>query len=186
MRRIIALTSFIVVAGAGAAYIGLSGRQTVPMSQLGAVSQVINTTQIAVHYSRPTARGRTLFGEDGVVPFGETWSPGANDATWLEINNDVQIAGKLLAAGKYSVWAEPSADEWTVIFSNAWEVFHIPYPGVEEDALRLQVPVGSGDYFETMTFHFPTLGPNTGALVLQWGNTKVSLPLEVPMELPAP
>ena len=186
MRKTQAVTSIAVVAGAAAAYMGLSGRQTVPLSQLGSVSQVVNTTQISVHYSRPTARGRTLFGPEGVVPYGEVWSPGANDATWIEFSHDVQIAGQVLAAGRYSMWADPGQDEWTVVFSNAWNVFHIPYPGVEEDALRLEIPVGSGDYFETMTFHFPTLGPNTADLTLQWGSTKIILPIEVPMELPAP
>ena len=55
------------VIGGGAAYLGLSGRTMVPLSQLGSVTQVVNTTTISVTYSRPVARGRTLFGPEGVV-----------------------------------------------------------------------------------------------------------------------
>ena len=74
-------------------------------SQSGSVWQEIANTSVTITYDRPVARGRELFG--GIVPFGEIWNPGANDATAIEFSRDVTINGNALAAGKYSLWAIP-------------------------------------------------------------------------------
>lgn len=178
------LVVLVAVLGGGAAYLGLSGRQSVPLSQLGSVSQVVNTTTISVTYSRPVARGRELFGPDGVVPFGEFWNPGANDATWIEFSKDVVLAGESIPAGSYSLWADPGAERWQVALSRDWDVFHIPYPGVDRDLIRIALPVGRGEHVEVMTFDFSEIGPNTTSLSFQWGTTRVVFPIEVEMELP--
>jgi len=60
-----------------------------------------------------------------------------------------------LAAGKYSIWAIPGPDEWTLIFSRAADVFHIPYPGEARDALRLKVKPQAGPFLESLAFYFP-------------------------------
>ena len=183
MRRSVVVIAAAVIGG-GAAYLGLSGRTMVPLSQLGSVTQVVNTTTIGVTYSRPVARGRTLFGPEGVVPYGEFWNPGANDATWIEFSRDVILAGDSIPAGSYSLWANPGAAEWQVALSRDWDVFHVPYPGAESDFLRLTLPVTTGEHVEVMTFDFEEVGPNTTALTFKWGATRVVFPITVEMELP--
>ena len=183
MKKTILVGVLLVTAG-GVTYLGLSGRQTVPLSQLGTVSQVVNTTTLSVTYSRPVARGRTLFGPDGVVPYGSFWNPGANDATWLEFSKDVLVAGYPVAAGKYSLWARPGVDSWDISLSRDWDVFHIPYPGEDGDFIRFSLPVDDGEHVEVMTFAFDELGPNTTVLSFRWGNTRIAFPVEVEMELP--
>src|SRR5688572_33459392 len=86
-------------------------------SELASVSQVVNGTRVTVEYSRPLARGRTPFGErrDGIVHWGEVWTPGANWATTLEVDRDVELNGNRVAKGKYSVWTIPQPEEWTVM-----------------------------------------------------------------------
>ena len=150
----------------------------VKASQSGEVSQTIATTQITVTYDRPVARGRELFG--GIVAYGQIWNPGANDATMIALSQPVTINGASLPAGRYSIWAIPDPSEWTVIFSRAADVFHEPYPGEEQDALRLSVAPTSGDHMETLAFYFSMVDKKDTELRLHWGETIVPLHIRVP------
>ncbi len=150
----------------------------VQASQSGSVSQTIANTELTITYDRPVARGRALFG--GIVPYGEIWNPGANDATAITLSRAVTINGNRLDAGKYSIWAIPGEREWTVIFSRATDVFHQPYPGEEHDALRLTIAPTTGDYVETLAFYFPVVEKKDAELRLHWGETIVPFAITVP------
>lgn len=161
---------------AGAAPGGLEA-QAVRRSQRGTVSQTIATTTITVIYNRPSARGRTLFG--GVVRFGRVWNPGADEATTLTVSKDVRIAGQPLAAGKYSLWVIPAErGPWTLIFSRAANVFHVPYPQ-GQDALRVSLEPERGAFMETLAFYFPVVEADSTVLRLHWGETVLPIPLAV-------
>ncbi len=84
-----------------------------------------------------------------------------------------------LAAGKYSVWAIPEPQEWTLIFSKAADVFHVPYPGEAEDALRLKVTPQAGPGLETLAFYFPSVETDHALLNLHWGETIVQIHIDV-------
>ena len=91
------------------------------------LTQMVSRTELALRYYRPVARGRTIFPD--VVRWGREWTPGADSATRLETDGDIEVEGHRLAAGKYSLWVIPmEREEWTVIFSRAHTVFHLPYP----------------------------------------------------------
>ena len=150
----------------------------VAKSQSGSVWQRVANTEITVTYDRPVARGRELFG--GIVPFGEIWNPGANDATAIAVSRDVTVDGQPLAAGKYSIWAVPDPSEWTVIFSRAADVYHTPYPGEDQDALRLTVTPQTGSHVETLAFYFAMVEGKDTELRLHWGETIVPVVISVP------
>ena len=147
-------------------------------SQRGSVSQTIANTELIITYDRPVARGRELFG--GIVPYGEIWNPGANNATTITVSRRVTINGNPLAAGKYSIWAIPRPSEWTLIFSRAAEVFHEPYPGEQHDELRIQINPIVGHYIETLAFYFPAVEKKDAELWLHWGNTILPFAVAVP------
>ncbi|MGH7701047.1 MAG: DUF2911 domain-containing protein [Gemmatimonadales bacterium] len=149
--------------------------QEVRRSQRGTVMQMIATTAVTVIYNRPSARGRELFG--GVVPYGREWNPGADEATTVTFSKDVRIAGQPLAAGKYSLWLIPAEGAaWTVIFSRAANVFHVPYPA-GQDALRAQIEPEQGCFMETLAFYFPAVQPDAAELRLHWGETVLPIPI---------
>lgn len=143
--------------------------QAIPFSQHGAVSQRVGLTDISIEYNRPVARGRKLFGEGGVVPWGRIWHPGADSATTITFSRDVRVEGHPLAAGAYTLWTIPRPDRWTIIFSRAVHVFHIPYPGAAHDALRVEVTPETGAHMETLAYYFPVVGPDSAVLRLHWG-----------------
>lgn len=149
----------------------------VPLSQRGAVTQHIAGVEVRVVYARPVARGRELFG--GIVPFGEVWNPGADRATRIELSGDLLVDENRLEAGKYSIWAVPGPEEWTVIFSRAWNAYHVPYPE-GQDALRLTVAPVRAPHMETLAFYFPVVDKRRAVLSLHWGETRLDIPLEVP------
>ena len=147
-------------------------------SQRGSVAQKIANTDITITYSRPVARGRQLFG--GIVPYDEVWDPGADQATSLAFSRDVQVNGHALRAGKYSLWVIPRTTAWTVIFSNAADAYHTPYPGEAKDALRFDVTPRAGQHTETLTYDFPIVEGKDAELDMRWGTTVLPLSLKVP------
>ncbi len=159
-----------------------SGSETADLSvapsQAASVSQKLGHAEITVVYNRPVARGRRLFGE--LVPWGEVWNPGADGATHIRLSADVEIGGRPLAAGTYSLWAIPDTVEWTLIFHRDWQVYHFPYPGSEGEALRLEVAPRPAPHMETLAFYFPVADRRHGLLVLHWGETAIELPITVP------
>jgi hypothetical protein len=152
--------------------------EQVRKSQAAAVSQRVANTEITVTYSRPVARGRELFG--ALVPYGQVWNPGADQATAIRFTRDVHVNDHHLAAGKYSVWAIPRRSAWTVILSSAADVYHTPYPGEAHDALRLDVEPESGPHMEAVMFYFPLVEGKDAILRLHWGETVVPLAIRVP------
>lgn len=146
-------------------------------SQRGSVTQRIADTTITVDYSRPVARNRELFGK--LVPWGRIWCPGADDATTLEVSTALKIDGKDLPAGKYSLWAEPQPERWTLIINRNHAVWHTRYPE-GQDALRLEVAPRTASHMETLAFYFPVVDGRKGELVFHWGTVVVPMTLEVP------
>lgn len=157
------------------------GAPRVRPSQHGTVTQRVGTTDIAIAYNRPVARGRALFG--ALVPWGREWNPGADTATTISVSAPVRVNGERLAAGTYSLWAIPDTASWTIIFSSAQPVWHRPYPA-GRDALRVRAAPATGDHMETLAFYFPVVGPDSTVLRLHWGTTIV--PVTIRTEAPAP
>jgi hypothetical protein len=147
-------------------------------SQAAAVSQRLANTEITVTYSRPVARKRELYG--ALIPYGVVWNPGADQATAIQFSRDVTVGDQPLAAGKYSLWASPGPETWTVIFSRAADVYHTPYPGEAQDALRLDVTIEAVSHAEVLTFAFPLVDGKTATLALDWGMVRVPLRIVVP------
>jgi hypothetical protein len=162
----------------GAPPTGIIPLEEVRKSQAAAVSQRVANTEITITYSRPVARGRALFG--ALVPYDQVWNPGADQATAIAVTRDVQVNGAPLPAGKYSLWAIPRADRWTVIFNRAADVYHTPYPGDAQDVMRLEVAPERGPHMEALTFYFPEVEGKQAVLRLHWGEVIVPLTLDVP------
>ncbi len=76
----------------------------------------IKDATITVDYSSPSVKGRKIFG--GLVPYNEVWRAGANEATIFSTDKDIEVEGKKLAAGKYSLFMTPGEKEWTVYFNS--------------------------------------------------------------------
>ena len=134
-------------------------------------------TEISVFYCQPAKKGREIFGK--LVPFGEVWRTGANEATTFTTNKDLSIGGKTLPAGKYTLWTIPEKDQWTVIFNGKQYDWGVSFGAkasreAEADVLQIKVPTATlGSVQERFNISFDQTTP---ALVLAWDMTKVVVP----------
>jgi len=137
---------------------------------------MLDSNQIRVRYIRPVARGRALFG--ALVRYGRVWTPSADSAMLISFTRDVEIEGKPLMAGSYSLWAIPDSTQWTVIFNKTSRAFHVGSYSESEDALRVTAKVDSLPHVETLTAGFPLVDGRRAVFRLQWGTTAVALKIE--------
>ncbi|MGQ0643294.1 MAG: DUF2911 domain-containing protein [Gemmatimonadaceae bacterium] len=160
--------------------------QTIPFSQRGMVAQTVGFTEIVVRYGRPVARGRALFGDSAIVRWDRIWHPGADSATLIAFDKDVQVEGRAVKAGEYTIWLRPRASgAWTFILSRAAHVFHTPYPGEAHDALRLEIAPERGAHMETLAIYFPVVLRDDAVLRIHWGETMVPIKITAPYRPPA-
>ena len=144
-------------------------------------SQKVGLTEVTITYSRPSAKGRKIFGD--LVPFGKLWRTGANMATKISFEDDVKIGGKDLKAGTYAIFSIPNEDEWTVIFNKNYNQGGTGNYKESEDAVRVNVkPKKIADTIETFMINLENVKPNSALIELAWENTIVHVPLEVSID----
>ena len=144
-------------------------------SEAGTVSQTLDGTTITMAYSRPSARGRELFG--ALVPWDVVWTPGANWATTLETNRDVRLNGVQVPAGEYSVWMIPHEGTWTLTLNPEPKLFHFQKPDSAEGQIHVAVHPEEAPHTEMLTWSFPAVSGDAAVLQMRWGTT--SVPVEV-------
>jgi hypothetical protein len=142
-------------------------------SQRAELMQMVGATEVRVMYIRPVARGRALFGS--LVRYGRVWTPSADSAMRISFSTDVDIEGKPLAAGSYSVWAIPDSTQWTLIFNKTSHAFHIGSYSEKDDALRVTARVDSLPHVETLTLGFPVVDGRKAVMQIHWGGTGVKV-----------
>jgi hypothetical protein len=147
-------------------------------SPLSKMEQVVGLTDVHIEYSRPSAKGRTIFG--GLVPYDKLWRTGANAATVVTFSEDVVIEGKELEAGSYALFTIPGEDEWTIIFNTDTEQGGTGNYDEAKDALRVTVePQDLSEFVETFTIGVNNLTSSSATLNLRWENTEVIVPFTV-------
>jgi hypothetical protein len=135
-------------------------------------------TYVKITYGRPHKKERDIFG--GLVPYGEVWRTGANEATELTTTGDILLAGNQVKAGTYSIYTIPQQDKWTIILNSALGQWGAYEYDKQKDVLRFDVPVEKMDNtYEPFTIEFNQ--DNSDAfLLMMWDKTKVSIPLSFP------
>ena len=149
-------------------------------SELASFSQTIDGTKLTVEYSRPRARGRdTLFGTPA-VHWGETWTPGANWATTLEVSKSVKLNGRAVPKGKYSMWMVVRKDvDWTVVLEPKVHVYHTDPPDSNAAQIRFAAHPEPAPFTEVLTWSMPALRMNGGSLAMQWERVRIPLTVDV-------
>ena len=133
---------------------------------------------IKVDYSSPRAKGRKIFGtasEKAVVPYGEIWRTGANEATTFVPSANVSVGGKAVPAGSYTIFTLPKADGWTLVISKKTGEWGTDYAGEKEDLVRVPMTVSkTAAPVENFTIAFDPAGSKC-TLRLEWENTRASV-----------
>ena len=146
------------------------------------IVQSVGLTDVEINYSRPSARGRVVFGN--LIPFGKVWRTGANENTTVSFSDDVVIDGKTLKKGKYSLYTIPKIESWEIIFYKTTDNWGNPAEWKEENvALRTTVkPETLNKKVETFTIGVSGLDNNFAILEIYWENSYAALKFEVPTQ----
>ncbi|WP_017732257.1 DUF2911 domain-containing protein [Nafulsella turpanensis] len=154
------------------------GEQKKPLSPHTSTMAMVGDAHIHIDYSSPRVRNRIVFG--GLVALDEVWVSGAHNATWLETNQALKIAGNELPAGKYAFFTIPGEDQWTVIFNRNREQHGKDEYKQSEDVFRFSVkPETLQEPKEELTYQVNKLSDKEGTISLAWEKKKISFPFEV-------
>jgi hypothetical protein len=149
---------------------GRSGYVSPPKS----TSAVVGGKKISVEYYAPSMHGRKIMG--GLVPFGEVWCTGANYATKITSEADLQMGGLRLPKNSYSIWTIPNAQEWTLIINKETGQFHLNYkPSLDFGRTPMKVKTLDSPV-ETFRVDVRAEGGNKGVLALVWERTEAWIP----------
>ena len=140
-------------------------------------SVTIDGKKITIGYGAPSMRGRKVMG--GLVPYGEVWCTGANDATSLDTEADLDINGMKLPKGSYTLWTLPNPSEWLLIVNKQTGQWHTDYRDrydfgrVKMNLKTVSAPV------ERLKLEISAAGGNKGTLAVVWETTEASVPITV-------
>jgi hypothetical protein len=157
---------------------GDRGRLSLRASPLDSVTGHLARAEIKVCYSRPSARGRPVMG--ALVPFGQPWRLGANEATTLRLSIAVRFGDLRLLPGTYSLYAVPGPEMWELVVNAEPERWGIPIgaPVQAHDLGRAAVPSRRIETpVERLTLRFEPAGPAALTLVIEWEQTQLRVPI---------
>lgn len=139
--------------------------------------------RIDVFYCSPSKKDRVIFGE--LVPYGEVWRTGANEASTFTTNQDLEIDGQTLAAGKYTLWTIPGEDKWSIIFNKkmyGWGVKLTDQKAARDpkfDALVTEATVSKSiSVTENFSITISESSEQTAVMMFAWDNVVVPVKLQ--------
>ena len=140
------------------------------------IKQDFGIGSIELTYSRPSAKGRKVFGD--VVPDGKLWRTGANAATRISFSEPVEISGKKLDSGTYVLYTIPNQESWEIIINKGLKNSGVDGYKESEDVIRFKTePVKNKSSVETFTIQFTDVRPESCNLQLMWENKIVNIPI---------
>jgi len=164
-----------------ASTIGVHAQVKTPQSSpLAKAEQIVGLTTVQLEYYRPSAKGRTVYGD--LVPYGKNWRTGANGNSTVSFSDDVAINGKQLKKGKYAIFTTPKADSWDVYFYTDTDNWGLPEKWDDSKvAVKVTVkPETLSKSVESFTISINNLSNDSGSLDIAWERTNISIPFTVP------
>lgn len=151
-------------------------------SPLQTIKQSFALSDITVEYSRPSVKGRVIFGD--VVPFGKVWRTGANAATQITFGEDVTVEGNAVKAGTYALYTVPNKDSWEVMLYKDLKLGgNVNDYNKENEVLRFSVkPAYQSTKTETFTINVADVTNTTANIELVWDQTKVSFKVQADID----
>lgn len=147
-------------------------------SPRASVSYVVGLTEVRIEYSSPAVKGREIWGK--LVPFGEVWRAGANEATTISFSTDVNMEGQRLRAGKYAFFLIPAEGEWTVIFNRKADQWGAYEYDESQDEIRFSVePKMNEGMQERLSYSILDMKSDMGYIKLGWERMRLFMRFKV-------
>lgn len=162
--------------------LGFCQIETPQPSPNATMTQVVGLSETSVAYSRPSAKGRVIFGD--LVPYNQRWRTGANENTIITFSDDVEVGEQLLSAGSYAVYTLPKKGSWDVFFYEETDNWGLPTTWNENSvAAMVNVPTTMLNHFvETFSIGFDAIQLDKALLTMAWEKTMVEVPIHFPTD----
>jgi Protein of unknown function (DUF2911) len=171
----------VLIACLIASFSSLAQISTPAPSPSTVISQKVGLADVTISYSRPSVKGRKIFGEN--VPFGSVWRTGANQVTTIKFDDEVLLNGTKISAGSYALLTIPNEKEWTLILNKDDKQWGSTGYKAELDVLRLNLKAETlPSSIENFTIAFADFTPTTTNIVIAWEKTAVKFKIEHPVE----
>jgi hypothetical protein len=175
MRKPIILGSALIASVTFAVIVSAAqqDKSSRPSPPAKAECKLPNGKAVTVDYSSPRAKGRKIFGD--LVPYGQVWRAGANEATSFVTTSDISIGGKTAPAGKYTIFTIPEENKWTLVISKKTGEWGTAYPGPDNDLARIDMKVSKTSApVENFAIAFDQSGSGC-TMRMEWENTRASV-----------
>jgi hypothetical protein len=183
IRKTVTVFTGITLLTFSAAMLAQEGTEQVPAKSKGGkasphatVFLAIGGKKISVTYGRPSMKGRKIFG--GLVPHGQVWRTGADEATVLETEGDIMLGSLHVPKGSYSMFTIPGEKEWTLILNkevNQWGAFKYNQAAdFGRTTMKLQK---AGSPVEQFTITLHRKGNSEGELRMAWDTVIATAPI---------
>ena len=146
-------------------------------SPVAKVTQTVGLTDITIEYSSPSVKGRKIWG--ALVPYGEVWRAGANQATKITFSKDVTVGSTSVPAGSYAFFVIPTANEWTLILNKDFNQNGTDKYKPELDAVRVPVQPKAISHRERLAYLVADFTDDAASLDLEWEKLRASLPIKL-------
>lgn len=147
------------------------------LSPTSKLTQEFSTSNIEISYSRPSMRGRKIFGE--LVAFGNVWRTGANSATKVKFGEDVTVGGQAVKAGEYALYTIPGVAEWEIILNKGVGNWGNAGYDKADDVARFKIaPKALDKNVQTFTINIGHITYSTCNIELMWEKTKITIPVK--------
>jgi hypothetical protein len=177
MKKLVILTMLLAAVFSVQAQV-----QTPQPSPFSKLEQKVGLTDVTIEYSRPSVKGRKIFG--GLEAYGKIWRTGANKNSIITFSDPVTVAGYTIEAGSYAIFTKPGESLWEVFLYNDTENWGTPEKWDESKVVAIakikaiDLPV----LVETMTIGINNISNGAATLDIAWANTLVTVPFQVPTD----
>jgi hypothetical protein len=145
------------------------------------IIQKVGLTDVTVDFSRPSTKRRKIFGE--LVPFGQVWRTGANNATVLTFSTEVSISGTKVPAGSYALYSIPGKSSWTMILSKNTKLWGAIEYNAKDDLLRFTAtPAKTSRMYDSFEIGFSNLTDASADLSIKWEQTRVEFTIQTEVD----
>src|SRR3954466_11668208 len=175
MQKKLALLSIFAFLAATASFAQMGGGSR-PSPAASASCDLGSGKAIKTDYSSPRMKGRKIYGD--LVPAGQVWRTGANEATTFVTSSDIPAGGTRFPAGSYTIFTVPNADKWKLVISKATGEWGTQYPGQDKDLARVDMKVSKlPSPMENFTISYEKSG-NGCTMNIDWENTRASVDIK--------
>ena len=175
-KAMIAGSAFMATLGLTFALLAQQDKSSRPSPPAKAECKLSGGKTVTIDYSSPRAKGRKIFGE--LVPYGQVWRAGANEATSFVTSGDITVGGTAVPAGKYTIFAIPDQNKWKLVISKKTGEWGTAYPGPDNDLARIDMKASKTSApVENFTIAFDEAGGGC-TLRMEWENTRASVDIK--------